>query len=328
MKILYCGSPKIACDALEILSMCEEIQIGGVLTNPATPQKRGKILQDTAVFQTAQKIRETRGMDFSIWTPEKLDENFCSQIRDENFDLLVCFAYGKIFKKAFLDLFALGGINFHPSLLPRHRGPSPIPAAIMAGDEKTGVTVQRLAEKMDSGNILLQKEFPLNGTETAASVMDSVAKMAGDCLVEVILQLMDGTQREVPQNEDEATFCHLLRREDGKIDWAKTSKEIDGQIRGLNPAPVAFTNLKDRLLFIHDTTIFHGDDALLAGKRPGEILSFDKKNGVLIKAGDGAIAAKTLQWQQKNPLNFKDFANGNGRILGEILGDIPGEYID
>lgn len=321
MKILYCGSPEIACNALEVLNKCDEIQIGGVLTNPATPQKRGKVLQDTAVFKTAQKILETREIIFPIWTPEKLDENFYAKIRNERFDLLVCFAYGKIFKKEFLDLFPLGGINFHPSLLPRHRGPSPIPAAIMAGDEKTGVTVQRLAEKMDSGNILLQEEFPLTGTETAATVMDVVAKMAGRCLLKVILQLKEGKQTEIPQNNENATFCHLLNRDDAKINWEKSAKEIDGQIRGLNPSPVAFTNLKDRLLFIHDSAVFNGDETLLTGKRAGEIVAFNKKDGVVIKTGHGAIAAKILQWQQKNPLTFKDFANGNGRILGEILGE-------
>ncbi len=198
MRILFAGTPDIGVPSLEFLA--REFEICGVLTNPDSRQGRKKVLIPSPVKETALEL------NIPVFQPEKLDEDFCEIIKSLKPDLLVCIAFGKIFRKSFLEIFPMGGINLHPSLLPIYRGPSPLSEAIKNGDKITGITVQRLAKKMDSGNILLQEELKLEDTETTESLTNRVAILGAPLVLKVVKELSDNKTTEYEQDHSKATF--------------------------------------------------------------------------------------------------------------------------
>ena len=222
MNILYAGSPDISAKVLEDLYLLtkdsSDIKIVGVLTNPPSAKGRHKELIPTDVAQTAIKY------EIPVLEPEKLDAELREKVLALNPDILVCFAYGKIFGPKFMALFPLGGINLHPSLLPKYRGCAPVPAAILNQETETGITVQKLALEMDSGDILLQTKIPLDFTETSESLLNKAAAMGGELLFKVLNCIKTGGGQCTPQDSSQATYCEMLKKEDGLIDWSKSAK--------------------------------------------------------------------------------------------------------
>ena len=323
MNILYAGSPDISAKVLE--DLCEltkespDFNIVGVLTNPPSAKGRHKDLIPTEVAQSAIKY------NIPVLEPEKLDAELREKVAALNPDILVCFAYGKIFGPKFMALFPQGGINLHPSLLPKYRGCAPVPAAILNQEEETGITVQKLALEMDSGDILLQTKIQLDFTETSESLLNKASSMGGELLYQVLCNLKDGKAEATPQDSSQATYCEMLKKEDGLIDWKKSAKEICAKIRAFYPWPSSFTTYKDLQLKIHSAKIFSGfancsENANLSTPvEPGTVLALDKKEGILIQTGEGILAVENLQLQAKKAMNFKDFLNGNKDFIGSKL---------
>jgi methionyl-tRNA formyltransferase len=214
MRILFAGNPAIAVPSLEALAaFCLEdpgFQLA-VLTNPDSPRGRHGKPESTDVAAAAVALTKRfveRGMPPIVQLkPEKLDAAAREAIKALEPDLLVSFAYGRIFGPKFLALFPKGGINIHPSLLPKHRGAAPIPAAILGLDRETGVTIQRLALEMDTGDILAQERFPLTGRETTASLSETAAVKGAIMLPPLIRSLTLNSLNERPQNNNEASYC-------------------------------------------------------------------------------------------------------------------------
>ena len=221
-----------------------------------------------------------------------------------------------------MALFPQGGINLHPSLLPKYRGCAPVPAAILNQEEETGITVQKLALEMDSGDVLLQVKIPLDFTETSESLLNDAANRGGELFYKVLCDIRDGKANGVPQDSSQATYCEMLKKEDGLIDWAKSAKEISAKIRAYYPWPSSFTVYKDLQLKIHRATVFQGEysgEASSENSVPGTVLGLDKKSGILIQTGDGILAVENLQLQAKKAMDFKDFLNGNKDFIGSKL---------
>ena len=320
MNILYAGSPDISAKVLEDLYLLTEnnpdFNIVGVLTNPPSAKGRHKELVPTEVAQIAIKYQ------LPVLEPEKLDADLREKVRALNPDILVCFAYGKLFGPKFMALFPQGGINLHPSLLPKYRGCAPVPAAILNQEEETGITVQKLALEMDSGDVLLQVKIPLDFTETSESLLNDAANRGGELFYKVLCDIRDGKANGVPQDSSQATYCEMLKKEDGLIDWAKSAKEISAKIRAYYPWPSSFTVYKDLQLKIHRATVFQGEysgEASSENSVPGTVLGLDKKSGILIQTGDGILAVENLQLQAKKAMDFKDFLNGNKDFIGSKL---------
>ena len=320
MNILYAGSPDISAKVLEDLYLLTEnssdFNIAGVLTNPPSAKGRHKELVPTEVAQIAIKYQ------LPVLEPEKLDADLREKVRALNPDILVCFAYGKLFGPKFMALFPQGGINLHPSLLPKYRGCAPVPAAILNQEEETGITVQKLALEMDSGDVLLQVKIPLDFTETSESLLNDAANRGGELFYKVLCDIRDGKANGVPQDSSQATYCEMLKKEDGLIDWAKSAKEISAKIRAYYPWPSSFTVYKDLQLKIHRATVFQGEysgEASSENSVPGTVLGLDKKSGILIQTGDGILAVENLQLQAKKAMDFKDFLNGNKDFIGSKL---------
>jgi methionyl-tRNA formyltransferase len=295
--------------------------LAGLLTNPDARTGRKGVLTPTAASLAASELSarlEAEGRPaIPQLKPERLDEAARSAVKALNCDLLVSFAYGRIFGPKFLALFPEGGVNVHPSLLPRFRGPSPIQAAILAGDTRSGVTVQRIAAQMDAGAILASEGITLDARETAVTLADKAAALAGALLPECVERLATQALTEREQ-VGESVYCHVITKEDGALDFHRPAIEIDRRIRALTPEQLCYTQAAGRVLYILEGTPFAGELPDEWQDAPvGTVLGTEQ--GLLIRTGDGAFAASALQWQTKKALDWRAFLNGARFLLGMVL---------
>lgn len=321
MRVLFAGSPDIAVPSLIRASF--EHEIVGVLTNPESAKGRGLALERTPVAEAAFDLFGDR---VPILAPERLGGEARETVAALGADILVSFAYGRIFGPKFLALFPKGGVNVHPSLLPRFRGPAPIPSAILARDSSTAITVQRLALEMDSGDILGQLVVPLSCTETAEDLSEVAAIMGADLLSLVLEEIQEGRERPRAQ-EGESVYCSMLRKEDGLIDWKASLLDIDAKIRAFYPWPGAFTyfrgmrlNVLEAFPFPHVTFAAGPSSLDFEDPVPGTVLGLDKSRGIMVQTVDGLIALRRLQVQHKKALPYREFANGMRDLVGVVLG--------
>ena len=318
MRILFAASPAIAVPCLRALSEMEregrEVVLAGLLTNPDRARRHGHP-EPTDVSAALDAIRTENALGaVPQLKPEKLNAQLREDVAALAPDLLVSFAYGRIFGPRFLALFPLGGINIHPSLLPKYRGAAPIPGAILAGETETGICIQTLKLEMDAGDILALERIGLSGRETTTSLTQTVSEKAA-ALLKKLLGDFD-LARAYPQ-QGEASYCTTIKKEDGIIDWAKSAVEIDARIRAYTPWPLSFTALGKDTLFILEAEPLPATPAAVP---PGTVLGTDKEKGILIQTGDCILAASRLQWQAKKALDWKAFCNGARGFIGQRLG--------
>ncbi|MBS7261716.1 MAG: methionyl-tRNA formyltransferase [Treponema sp.] len=316
MKILYAGSPEAAAKTLKIL-LENQVQcgfeVGGVLTNPPATQGRHKDLIPTPVEVVA------RENNIPVFTPEHLDGACREAVEPLGCDLLVSFAYGHIFGPKFLAMFKMGGINLHPSLLPKYRGCTPIPAAILNRDEKTAVTVQSLALKMDEGNILSQKILSLDGTETSGNLLMKAAEIGAELISGLLKEASkNGSLPEGKPQEGVASYTGIITKSDGQIDWNKSALEIDARLRAYTPDPGIWCMDGNESLKIIEAVAKEDDEhsALLPA---GKVIRFSKPEGIFIKCGKGQLCVTVLQKQGKKAMGYKDFMNGSRDFIGKQL---------
>ena len=310
MRIVFAGSPKIALPTLVELSL--NFDIAAVLTNPDKITGRGRKVQFNPVKAKALEL------GLKVIQSETLDRIARDEISKLNPDLLVAFAYGKIFGPLFLSLFPMGGVNVHPSLLPKYRGSSPILTAVLNGDNKTGITIQRINLEMDTGFVLKQKTIMLKGNETTESLSKLVSEESPELLVSCIKNLESGIITETLQDESKASYCKKITKEDGLINWKESAVLIDRKIRAYFPWPKAYTFFKDKKLMILQGKPLNDSSQLPAA--PGKVLGFDKSNGILIQTGNGVLSVQLLQLQSKKANNWKSFINGMQNFTGSVLG--------
>jgi methionyl-tRNA formyltransferase len=334
MRILFAGSPGIAVPSLEALftpaGAGGGLEPAGVLTNPDSPRGRHGMPEPTGVGAAAEQLSKRRAEEgkppVPVLKPAKLDAAAREAVAALKPDILVSFAYGRIFGPKFLALFPLGGINIHPSLLPKYRGAAPIPAAILNRESLTGLTIQKLAAEMDSGDILAQEKIPLNGRETSAGLGNIAARKAAELLPRVLGALAAGTAEARPQNHGEATYCFPIPKEEGLIDWNGSAAEIDARIRAFDPWPQTWTIRKGQRLLIlraevpEDLSAAKGAEAPSGTSLPGTVLGIDKQRGILVQTGEGVLAVQELQYGAKKALDWKAFLNGARNFIGSRLG--------
>lgn len=338
MRILFAGSPEIALPALE--RAAAEHELVGVLTNPDSQKGRGLSAASTPVAQAALAL------GLPVLAPERLGLEAREAARALGAELLVSFAYGRIFGPKFLALFPRGGLNVHPSLLPRWRGCAPIPAAILHRDPETGVAVQRLALEMDSGELLGVERLSLSGRETTESLSALAAKVGAELLSRVLREIEEGRELARPQ-EGEASYCSMLRKEDGLLDFSAPALDLDAKVRAFQPWPGAYAFLRGQRLAVLESEAYPGEawgGAAQAGapggaaagapggvagtavpRRPGAILGLDKARGIMVQTGEGLLALRRLQLQHKKALPYREFANGIRDLAGAELGTMAEE---
>jgi methionyl-tRNA formyltransferase len=312
MRILFAGSPDFAVPSL--VAVHKAFPITAVLTNPDRPVGRGKQPVATPVKQRALSF------DLPVLQPPALDASFLEQVRSVQPELLVVVAFGRIFSREFLGLFSRGGVNLHASLLPKYRGPSPITAAILSGENRTGVTVQRLALKMDAGDILGSRSLPLTGRERAGSLSTILAGLGAELLPAILKDLEQGRVCPVAQDESKASYCRLVSKEDGRIDWSAEAETIERMIRAYDPWPRAFTTFEAQRLNLLAGGVYP-ESAATAGKKRGLVLAVDNRYGILVNTGAGVLYISSLQLQARRPLDWRSFLNGQQDFIGAQLGE-------
>lgn len=303
MKILFAGTPDIAVPTLRALAA--HFEVVGVLTSLDKPKGRKKVLTAPPVKEAAVKL------GLPVIQFDHLGREAREAAGSLGADTLICFAYGKFFGPKFLSLFDLA-LNIHPSLLPVLRGPSPIQGAILSGLAETGISIQKLAKEMDSGDLCAQMRFPLDGTETDGLLTEKVAGLAPEFVVQTLSRPLAFTpQQGIP------SFCKMIGHEDGLIDWNRPAREISAQVRAFYPWPKAQTSFSGGVLFLVGVS---GWEEGCEGP-VGKVLRKDRKKGIAIQTGAGILWVSRLQKQQKNEMDALAFLNGNQGLLGAVLGE-------
>jgi methionyl-tRNA formyltransferase len=304
MKIVFMGTPDFAVPCLRRLQ-ADGHELAAVYCQPDRPAGRGMKLAVPPVKAAAQ------GMGIPVYQPTKLrDGTVAAQLRALAPDLMVVVAYGRILPSEILAIPPEGCINIHGSLLPKWRGAAPIQWAVINGDTITGVTSQFMAEGMDTGDTILQKETPIGAEETSGELFDRLALLGADCLAGTIAALATGTASRVPQDHDKATYAPPIEKDMAWLDFTKSPTEVCNLIRGLNPSPVAKTSLAGKLLRVLAARPVEG----FAGK-PGELL--DRKR-FLVACGDGAVEFLQVQPEGKRRMDGEAYIRGVRLLGGEI----------
>jgi len=311
-RIVFMGTPALAAHILQRLLNVPDSpgQVVAVVTRPDQPRGRGLKLQPSEVAAVAA----AHGLP--VLKPTKIrTAEFLDSLKSSKPDLLVVAAYGRILPATVLEAASLMPINMHASLLPRHRGAAPIQGALLAGDTVAGVTIMRMVEQMDAGPILLQREIPMAPDETQASLQDKLAELGAQALLEALRMLALGTLHETAQDESQATYTTLVKKEDARIDWNLSARQIERMVRAYDPWPVAFTEFKGEELRIYRAAVADAADA--TPPAPGTIVEL--KGPPLVQCGEGRLRLIEVQAAGRKRIKGDDFARGRRLAIGDRL---------
>ena len=307
--IIFFGTPQVAAHCLEYLINSGEKIIAAV-TQPDKPVGRKQILTSPPVKKVAEAAK------IPIFQPKTLkNDDFYQKIADFCPKICIIVAYGKIIPKKYLEIENTKFINLHFSLLPKYRGAAPVQRAIIDGLDETGITVQFLAEKLDCGDIILQEKVNIEINDTSESLLEKCAKIGAPLLLKTIKLILENSAPRIKQNDDDATLAPKLTKDDGKINWQKSAREIHNQVRGCYPWPGTFTDLAGKQVKIWKTTLL--EDIFEEKKQPGEI-EFTKKQ-LFVHTGNGVIEILEIQPQGKAKMSTQAFLAGHRKILEETI---------
>ncbi len=313
MDIIFFGSDEISINPF--ISIIEKgHNLKALVTSPDKPKGRGLEKSSPEIKNLALRY------GIKVLQPERLRENqeFFQILMDLKPELGVVVAYGKIIPKEVIEIPKFGIINLHFSLLPKLRGAAPLNWAIINGYEKTGATVFFINEKMDEGDIILQRELEIGERERVDQLQDRIIPIGTSLLLEAIDLIDKGNFERIPQDHSLATYAPKIKKEDGLIDWSKTPEEIDRLVRGLYGWPGTFTYWRGKILKIIDT--FPLDEKIYS-KKHGEIIEI-RKDGIIISCGgNSSILLKTIQLEGKKVMSAFSFSLGAKIKIGDILGE-------
>ena len=309
LKILYMGTPEFSATVLK--GLVSNYKIRAIVTQPDKKVGReGKIL-----YSPVKQV----GIDNTILVlqPDRLMDIY-DDLKDMELDLIITCAYGKILPVEVLELPRLGCINVHASLLPKLRGGAPIHRAIINGYSKTGITIMYMSKGMDEGDIISQREIPIDLLDTAETLHDKLSVLGRDLLLDTLPSIINGTNSRTPQDDSLATYGYVIKREDEKLDFSKSKREVYNMIRGLNSWPGAYTLVDGTILKVWESRI---TDNVFSDKLDGEVTAV-YPDGFGIKVSDGEIVFLTVQPEGKTRMSASDYARGmvnKGNFVGKIF---------
>ncbi|MCL2617807.1 MAG: methionyl-tRNA formyltransferase, partial [Defluviitaleaceae bacterium] len=246
--------------------------------------------------------------------PERIkDADAVRLLREFNADIFVVAAYGQILSREILDMPRLGCVNVHASLLPKYRGAAPINRAIINGEAATGITIMQMDVGLDTGDMLLAEEIAIEADDNAGSLHDKLAALGASALCRALEQIAGGLAKPVPQDNDRATYAHMLTKETGRVDWNADAASIANLVRGLAPRPCAWTRLNGETFKIYAA---EADTAAEASRAPGEIVVAGPR-GIGVAAGGGVLYIREIQRQNGKRLAAEEFLRGNSLTPGE-----------
>ncbi|WP_366223530.1 methionyl-tRNA formyltransferase [Chlamydia buteonis] len=306
LKVVYFGTPQFAATVLGDL-LHHQVNVIAVVTRVDKPQKRSSQLIPSPVKTLALS------KNIPLLQPEKAsDPQFIKQLRDFEADVFIVVAYGAILRQTVLDIPKYGCYNLHAGLLPAYRGAAPIQRCIMDGVTQSGNTVIRMDAGMDTGDIANVSIIPVGPDMTAGELAEALANQGGDILIQTLQQISDGTITHTPQDSSKASIAPKLSKEEGFILWDRPAEKVYAQIRGVTPAPGAWTlysyqDKPERRLVVRKASLFssrgvYGD--------PGDIILSDQQE-LLVACAEGAICLREVQPEGKGVMDSKSFLNGH-----------------
>lgn len=301
IKIVFFGTPEFAVKSLESLYRSQNIEVLAVFTQPDKPVGRKQTLTPPPVKEKALEL------GLKVHQP-KDKKALVDMLRPFKADFFVVIAFGMVFPKEALDIAKYGAINVHASLLPKYRGASPIQESLLHGDAETGLTIMKMGEELDNGDIFLIRRFTIDKSDNSAMLSQKLANLSAQILPLVLSDIKNGILKPVHQNHEKATFCHKINKEDGKIDWNKPAVEILNMLRAYTPWPGVYTHVKGKKLSILEADIESGNI------KPNEFVI--EKNSLKIGAGSGIVLPTKVKLEGKNETTIKDFLNGNQNLFG------------
>lgn len=318
MSIVFIGTPEFAVPSLQRLA-ADGFDISAVLSQPDRPAGRGRGMRPSPIAVAAEEL------GLPLLKPQSLrDPDAVAEVAALQPEAIVAVAYGQILRPEVLDIAPKGVLNVHPSLLPRWRGPAPVPAAILAGDETTGVTIMLMDPGMDTGPILSQVDHPIHDADTAGSLLTALADVGAGLLSDTLLRWLAGELEPQPQDDAEATVSSLIRKENAQIDWSLPAVDIWRRVRAYNPSPGAYTTLNSELLHIWEAWPLKSD-----ARAPGTVVPLDDREALpdpardasfAIGTGDGLLAVVTAQRPGRRSMPSADLLRGMPDLIGARLG--------
>ncbi len=309
LKIIFAGTPDFAVPALQALHD-KGYEVAGVLTQPDRPSGRGLKLHPSAIKLKANTL------GIPVYQPSELkSKESYEMLTAIDFNVMIVAAYGLIIPQAILDLPSLGCFNIHASLLPRWRGAAPIHRAILMGDESTGVTIMRVVQKLDAGDMIKKTKIQISEKDTTEQLTKTLSVLGSHLLIEVMEELRTkGEVQSTPQDEASVTYAEKVTKEESKIDWQDTSLAILRKIRAFNSFPVAQTEYREAVCKICEAqvAIDTNEDANI-----GQIIKLDEF--IHVKCGEGVLSIKELQMPGGKRLKAKEFILGHRPILGDVF---------
>lgn len=305
LKIIFMGTPVFACGILE--GLIDKYGVRAVVTQP--DKIRGK--DNSVSFSPIKQVAIDNVI--LVLQPTNIREDF-SEIVDMKPDLIITCAYGQIVPKEILKCARLGCINVHASLLPKLRGGAPIHKAIIDGHIKTGITIMYMNDGMDTGDIITMREIEIFSDDTANSLHNRLAILGKELLMDTLPSVIEGTNKRIPQDDIEATYAYNIKREDEKIKFSKTAKQVYDQIRGMNSWPGAYCMFEDKILKVWSSYV---SDNYPSGEFGCITGVYD--DGFGVKVSNGEIVFTEIQLEGKRKMSAKDFINGNKDLVGKFL---------
>jgi methionyl-tRNA formyltransferase len=308
-RIVFMGTPAFACASLEVL-LAGPDPVVAVVCQPDRPRGRGLEVVAPETKRLADQHR------IPVLQPARLrDPAFHETLRAWAPDLGVVAAYGRILPREVLDLPTHGCINVHASLLPRHRGAAPVQWSLMSGDQETGITIMRMNEELDAGDILLQRRLPIRPDHTGGTLLAELSLLGGRALTDAIEGLKAGRLRAHPQPSAGVTFAPRIEREHCRLDWSRKAEELERQIRALAPTPSAFTTVRSRLLKVHRARA----ESSPRTAAPGTVSSAGQ-DGIVVATGGGSLRLLEVQLEGRKTLPVAAFLAGFPLPPGSCLG--------
>ncbi len=307
LKIIFMGTPDFSVPVLE--SLVKKYKVKAIVTQPDRIAGRNGKLTKSPVKIFAEQH------NMLVIQLNKIKEQY-QEIIDLDPDLIITCAYGQILPEELLNAPRLGCINVHASLLPKLRGGAPIHRAIMEGYKKTGVTIMYMAKGMDDGDIISQREIEILYTDTASTLHDKLSKLGSELLIETLPSIIDGTNSRISQNSAEVTFAPIIKADDEKINFSKTTREIYNQIRGLNSFPGAYFMLNGKRFKVWEAEESNESFSL---NIDGEIVKI-YDDGIGVKTSNGVIILTVIQPEGKPRMKTKDYLNGiKESLIGKLI---------
>lgn len=310
IKTVFIGTDRIGSPLLRTLSARGSFQVELVITQPDRPAGRKMMLQPSPIKETALDL------GLQILQPENINEadEVKAHLNKAGADLFIVVAYGQMLKQAILSLPKLNCMNVHASLLPKHRGASPIQNAILSGEDKTGYSLMKMTEKMDAGPVYYKHELDIEPADDRHSLMEKMSHTIAKHVPRDLIHIIQNHRIPVPQDDSEATYCMKITKAEGLIDWKEDAEIIHRKIRAFADWPTAYTFFKSKRLVIHKADVSPMNESLV---QPGQV--FAKEDRVLIQTGQGCLEPIILQPEGKKPQVLRDFMNGHPDFINTVL---------